>query len=217
MKRYINSIVEKYHRNRGLKLLRLSMYKKAFHHFEKALSLDDSMINYFYFSICLISMNKHRSAIKYLEKIFDAHKDDILISTTLAECYLVVRDWCKADDLLGFLTDTHKDNIFIRKLWTISHDVVLREKYAASKEYFYHASEYLDIKDYDSSYSKIKQAIDLDDSNSTYYFLAGLILIQGKKPKIEIEQYLERAVFLSPNNVSYKKKLHWLKTRYKVV
>ena len=211
-----NMFLEKYHQNRGIRLMRKSQYKNAFYHFEKALLLKDSTVNYFYYSVCLIALNKHKSAIGYLEKIFDKHNDMILVSTTLAECYLVVRDWCKADDFLGFLVNKHKDNVFINRLWDISQDPILREKYAASKECFYKAVEQLDAKEYDTSIEQIKCAIDLDEMNSAYYYLAAIILLQGKRPKSEVESYMEKAVLLAPYNEEYKKKLQYVKTRYKV-
>jgi len=204
--------LEKYHQNRGVRAMRRSRYRDACSHFEKALLLNDSAANYFYYSVCLIAMNKHKSAIGYLEKIFDKHNDVILVSSTLAECYLVVRDWCKADDFLGFLVNKYGDNVFIKRLWDISQDPILRERYAASKECFYKALERLDAKDYDTSFEQIKYAIDLDEMNSAYYFMAGVILFQGKKPKREVESYFEKAVILAPYNEQYKKKLHWVKT-----
>jgi len=213
---YWHIFLEKYHQKKGIRLLGRSRYKEAFQQFERALLLNDSTVNYFYYSVCLISMNRHRQAIGYLEKIFDKHDDMILISTTLAECYLVVRDWCKADDFLGFLVNKYSENVFIKRLWDISQDPILREKYASSKEYFYKAVEELEIKNYTAALEQIKQAIVIDELNSVYYFFAGIILLQAKSPKHEVEDYLEKALALSPYNEQYKKKLHWVKTRYKL-
>jgi len=211
---YVNVFLEKYHQRRGLRLIRRSQYKKAAYHFERALLLGDSVANFYYYSVSLISLNKHAQAISYLEKIVENHSDDILISTTLAECYLVVREWVKAEDFLSFLNDKFKDNIVVRRLFDISKDLILREKYATSKEYFFKAIELLDSKKIEEALTNAQSAIELDELNSSYYFLAGVILMQGKRAKAEVEGYLEKAVLLAPQNEGYKKQLRAVKTSY---
>jgi tetratricopeptide (TPR) repeat protein len=207
--------IEKYHQKRGLRYMRVSDHKKASHHFEKALLLNDSSTNYYNYSVVLISDNKHRQAISYLEQITEKHADDLLIAATLCECYLVAREWEKAEDYLSYLSNKFPESILIKKMYDISQDSILREKYATGKEYFYKSSDLLNTKDFDGAIDMIKNAIDLDELNSTYYYFASVILLMAKSPKEEVSSYLEKAVMLSPQNEQYKKVLRFVKTKYK--
>ncbi|MCL2063757.1 MAG: CDC27 family protein [Candidatus Cloacimonetes bacterium] len=230
-----NNFSLKYHQKKGMKYLSQGLYKKAILNFEKALLLDDSIENYFYFSVCLIALNRHIEAIGYLEKIIDLQADNILVSATLIECYLVVREWEKADRLVNYLKNNNNTNQYIKDLITLVDDPVLREKYATAKESFFKAIDFYDNKDFESAFQSIKLAIDLDEQNAAYYFFAGTILIHilkrnKKSPdssgmtftKDKLEQtrqemllLFEKSVLLAPQNEGYKKHLQYVKTRYK--
>lgn len=215
IKHYVDVFLEKYHTARGLRMLQRGNYYNAKLHFEKSLLIKDSSTNYFYYSIALISLYEHKKAITFLEKIIDSHTEDILIATTLAECYLVVREWDKAEELIAFLMAKFPDKQIVKKLYDINSDSVHREKYAESKEYFFKAMDLFNKKDSDAAFATIKNAIDLDDTNSSFHYMAGIIQLQGKKNKKEIEIHLEKAILLSPNNENYKKQLQFIKTKYK--
>ena len=209
----LDTYSEKYHQKKGIKFLSRAKYQKSLHHFEKALLINDSTVNNFYYSISLIALNRHSEAITFLEKIIDSHTNDILISSTLTECYLAVREWEKAEHLADYLLEKFKENTFIQKLHSITNDVVLREKYAAAKESFYKTIENMDNKDYEAAFLEINKAIEMDEENASYYFLAGTILMQANRKKEEYVLYYEKAVLLAPKNESYKKHLRYVKTR----
>jgi tetratricopeptide (TPR) repeat protein len=204
----------KYHLRRGLKMLQSSRYKQAAYHFEKAILLDGSIESFFYYAVTLVSLHKHKEAIAYLERILEKTDDNIMVSTMLADCYLVVREWEKAERLLSYLKGKYVNNIVIEQLYIISQDAVLREKYAEGKECFYMALDLLDKRDMERSFESIKKAIELDETNASYYFLAGVILMQDNQPKENVEAYLEQAVLLSPQNENFKRQLQFVKTRY---
>jgi tetratricopeptide (TPR) repeat protein len=204
----------KYHLRRGLRMLQGSKYKKAAYHFEKAILLLDSTESFFYYAVTLVSLHKHKEAIAYLERIVEKTDDNILVSTTLADCYLVVREWEKAEQLLRYLKGKYVNNIVIEQLYIISQDAILREKYAEGKECFYMALDLLDKRDMEQSFESIKRAIELDETNASYHFLAGVILMQDNQPKENLEAYFEQAVLLSPQNENFKRQLQYVKTRY---
>ena len=223
---FLNTLIVKYHQRRGLHFLNLSRYKKAILHFEKALLLNDSVENFFYFSICLIALNKHQEAISYLERIMDRQTEDILISSSLMECYLVVREWEKGERLANYLAEKFPTNTFVQKLKSIIIDPIKREKYATAKESFFTAVDFIEKKEYDAAFEAIKTAIDLDESNAAYYYLAGTILLKPHPRRMSGDAawkvafpvqdhlyYFEKAVLLAPQNESYKRHLQYLKTK----
>ena len=215
LKSVIDRIKEKFHLRRGLKYLHRSEYKKAQKHFESVLHINKSYLNYFYYSVVLIALNQHEQAISYLEKIINEHSEDILIAVTLAECYMVVREWAKAEDLLMFLNKTFPNNLTVKFLYETCKNPISREKYACGKEYFINAKIKTDSKEYDAALEEMNKAIELNEANASYYFYAGYIALQGKKRKEEVEAYFENAVFLAPQNEGFKKQLQYVKTCYK--
>ncbi len=215
IKEYFNTFWAKYHQLRGVKMLHRNQMSKAYKHLEKSLIYKDYTETYFYFAIALIGQEKHKSAIPYLQKILDKHPDERIALSSLAECYLVTRQWDKSEDILSYLKQKSPNNATIQKLYKICIDPVLREKYVQGKELFYSASDELDKKNYDIAYEKCLKAIELEDDNPAYYYLAGLILMSAKKPKAEIEPFCEKAVNLAPKNLAYKQQLQFLKTKYK--
>ena len=210
-----NILLAKYHKKRGLRFLTCSKFKTALHHFEKAFLLLEDSDSLFFFTICLISLNKHEKAISYLERIYEQSPENILVSATLTECYLTTREWDKAEKIINMLLLNHHQNQLFQKYHTIVEDPVLREKYAIGKEHFYRATDELEKKQFDNAIENVKKALEFDQNNASYCFTASLILEQGKKPKQEIVEYLEKAIFLAPLNETYKKKLHYIKTRYR--
>ena len=215
LKGIIDKFKERYHQRCGLKHLHRSDYKKALKHFESALAISKSYLNYFYYSVILIALDRHELAITYLEKIIHDHSEDILIAVTLAESYMVVREWAKAEDLLTFLNKKFPNNTTIKFLFETCKNPIGREKYACGKEYFIKAKNNTDIKNYDAALEDINKAIELNEANASFYFYAGYIALQGKKRKEEVEAYFENAVFLAPQNEGFKKQLQYVKTCYK--
>jgi len=211
----INTLREKYHQKSGLKCLAHSKFQQALQHFERALVYHASTENYYYYAIILISLHKHQEAIPFLEKILHNHEDSLLIVISLAECFLVTREWGKAEMFLEYYYAKNKENLLLKKMYLIAYDVSLREKYAESKEFYFLALEFLEKKDYLVALLNIEKALELDELNTTYLYLASVLMIKAKKPKEEIAPYLEKAVLFARENDKYKKQLHYLKTRYK--
>ena len=215
LKHYIDLFWSRFHFRRGLRLLGRSMFQKAASHFEKSMLLDGLTESFFYFAICMIALNRHNHAIKYLEDILEKHDDNMLAATTLAECYMVVREWDKAERILGVLQSKYTENLTIKYLYVTVSDPAERERYAQAKEYFFLAKEALEKKQYDTAIDNITKAIDRNDTNASYYFFASIVMLEAKRDKKEVEQYLEKAVYLRPNNESYKRQLRYVKMRYK--
>ena len=211
---YFDIFKGKYHKLRGIRFMSRARFKKALTHFERAILLHEDLDSMFYYSTCLISLNQHNKAISYLERVLEKSAENILVSTMLAECYLVDREWEKAEQFINTLQVNNEENQFVLKLQNIAQCPVLRENYATSKEYFFKSMDDLENTRYDSAFENIKKAIEFDDENSSHYFTAGLILFTAKKPKQEIENYLEKAISLSPQNENYKQQLHFIKTKY---
>jgi len=207
-------IIMRYHQRRGLKALHISNFPKATYHFEKALLRSTDHINYFYLAVALIGQHKHQRAVVFLEKIIDDHCEDILISSTLAECYLVLREWEKAERLLNFLYGKFPQNTTIKYLHLLVNDSILRDKYACGKELFFQSVESLERREITQAILHIEKAIELNETNSAYYFFAGYLLMQAKKERAEVEKYIEKAVQLAPHNESYKRHLRYVKTKY---
>jgi tetratricopeptide (TPR) repeat protein len=210
---YLDVFMERYHQRRGLSLLHKSRFKKAIYHFEKAILIRNSHVNFFYLSVSMIAINQHARAVKYLENIIDEHREDVLIATTLAECYLVLREWSKAEKLLDFLRTKFSENSTINFLSETVADPILREKYALGKEFFFRATELLEAKRYEESFQCMCEAIEQDSSNASYHFFTGCIALTARKEKCIVVMYLERAVNLAPHNENFKKQLQMVKRR----
>jgi len=210
----IDIIFERFHQRRGLKALHVSDFAKAIYHFEHALLRNTDHINYFYLAVSLIGQHKHERAVVLLEKIIDDHYEDILISSTLAECYLVLREWEKAEQLLDYLVGKFPQNTTVKYLHQLVSDPLLRDKYACGKELFFQSVASLERREIAQAIQHIEKAIELNESNSAYYFFAGYLLMQAKKEKAEVEKYIEKAVQLAPHNEVYKQHLRYVKTKY---
>jgi tetratricopeptide (TPR) repeat protein len=206
---------EKYHQRRGLRLLHKTAFEKAAYHLEKALVLNASTVNLFYFAVALVALNRHTEAVVYLEKVIDEHVDNLLISTTLVECYLVIREWEKAEKLVNYLHTKNPENSTVKFLYETTSDPIIRDKYACGKEQFFLAKDAMNKKDLKVAYEHISRAVELDEKNAAYLFYAAYILLMDRRPKIEVEQYLEKAVLYAPQNEGYKRQLQFVKTKYK--
>ena len=205
---------EIYHQKKGLKNINSGDYKKALHHFEKAILINSDHTNNFHYSICLIALNRFYDAIQILEKIDNELDDDIIIMTLLVDCYLTVRYWDKAIQVLNIL-EKKVDNPFFKKMYSLAHDEVKRENYALGKESFFSALDYAENNDFDSAFIQMRRAIALYEENPKYYYLLATFLEKGKKDKEGIEYYIEKAIKLAPDNETYKKYLQYIKTKYK--
>lgn len=212
---YIDMLKLIWYLKRGLILLKKGRVSAALNYFEKALILDNIAKNNFYYAMCLIATGKHEKAIPHLEKIVDELNDDNVVSCSLAECYMVTRYWDKAEDLLSYLVKVLPGSKIVNKLHDYCQDPVLREKYAQSREYYYISINALDSKNIDKALEYAFKSLELDEENSSCHYLVALVMINAKKPKKEIEPYLEKAVMLAPANEAFKKQLQYLKTRYK--
>jgi len=209
--RYITRIREYRYQKKGIKFLSLSKFEKALFCFEKAILLNNSVQNIFYYSISLIALNRHLEAVSYLEPLMNEYSVELLISTTLLDCYLVLKEYDKANCLLDNLIVNYSDNTLLQKFYTIIKDPVLREKYSLSKEFFYQSIKYEKEHNYEAGYTAIKTAIELDKNNATYHYTAGNLLLKAKKPKEDYVKYFEKAVILAPQNEMYKKQLRHIK------
>ena len=198
-----------------MKYLAATKTKKAMSHFEKALLINNSIENYYFYSISLIDTNKYVEAIGFLEKIVEKHDDIVLISTTLIDCYLYVKEWEKAERLVNILMDKFPNHHYVNKLYNITLDIVYREKYVTAKISYHNAVALIEKKEFKAAFTEISCAIEIDPTNATYHFVAGTILVSQKKKKEEIKKYFEKAVLLSPKNEYYKKNLMYIKTRYR--
>jgi len=212
---YISVFKQKYHERRGLRLLGSSDFTGSRAHFEKALLYSGNLNYYFHIAICYIGQHQIERAKECLEKIIDDHYDDLLICSTLAECYLVLRQWEQAERLLEYLHTKSPENETIKYLHAMVHDPIERDKYACSKDLFYRSVEAMQNKDIDAAIQYILQAIELTETNSAYYHFAGHLMMQARREKAEVERYLLKAVELSPRNEVYKRELHFVKTRYR--
>jgi tetratricopeptide (TPR) repeat protein len=212
---YINYFKEKYHQRRGIRLINYYNFLGALLQFEKAILINPSDVNFFYYAICLIALNNHEKAINYLEKIVKEQTDNLLINTTLCECYFVIRNWDKATEILIKLNEKASENTTIKHFSEIINDDVKRENYAKAKEFFYNAQQQFTKKNMEKAIQDIKLAIEFDPTNSSYHYFAGIILLKSNADKTEIEEYLEKAIMLSPKNENYKSQLNLVKTRYK--
>jgi len=211
----INIFLVKYHKKRGCRFLHNGQCTKAKYHFEKSLLYGEDFESRFFYALCLMSVNKHNEAIIHFEQVVGIAPDDFVTFISLIECYLVTQNWEKAIELVNNQIEQYKENLIVQKLYKIANDPILREEYVMSKVSYFQALEDFDNKKLTSAFENIVKAIELDKTNSVYYYTAAMILLKDKKPKEEIEFYLEKAVFLSQNKVQYKKQLHFIKTRYK--
>ncbi|MCK9329885.1 MAG: CDC27 family protein [Candidatus Cloacimonetes bacterium] len=215
IKEYYNTFWNKYHQIRGVKLLQRNLIKKARFHFEKALMHKESYESYYCIAICFMSHRNYKYAITYFEKVLEKLPEEKLTLLSLTECYLITREWEKAEDILNMLSQKITNNHTLNKFLSISNDPILREKYAESKEYYFNARDEYDNKNYDLAYENILKAIELNTDNASYHYFAGIILLTARKPKNQLEIYFENAVRLSPENITYKKQLQFIKTKYK--
>lgn len=210
---YINKFREKYNQQRGQRYLSRGIRDKAYKCFEKALLLNNDYVNQFNMALVLISMNKHNEAISLLEKVLEKYPDNELVLTTLAESYMILRNWDQAIERYMQLNDEHpKHSLYIRNL-NRAKDVVGREKYVRSRELFFKGMELLDEQKYDESLAMLNEALELDPDNAIINNTIGHIMLMAQKKNEEIIPYFEKAVLLSPQNENYKRNLAQIKSK----
>jgi tetratricopeptide (TPR) repeat protein len=200
------NIIEKYYLNRGLKYFKRAKYEKSEQCFKKALDSKHSDHSSYLLATSLIAQYKHPEAITYLEKI-EHREENLLITSTLIECSLVSRNWDKASEIISHIKDSYPNNTLILNFSEIANNNEKREAYALGKEYFFKANQFFDKQEFTEALSSIKKAIEIDEANSSYSYLAGIISVKAKNPKDETIRLFEKAVKLSPQNDNYKKAL----------
>jgi len=211
----INIFRYRYHERRGMRLLGRSDFRRSLSHFEKALLYSENQFYFFHISLCNIGLHQIERAVECLEKIIDDHYDNLLMCTTLADCYLMQRQWEQAERLLDYLHTKSPEIETIKYLHLLVNDPIERDKYACSKELFFHSLDAMESKDYEKAIEYILQAIELTDKNPAYYHFASCLMMQAHREKSEVEECLLKAIQLAPHNEDYKKGLHYVKTRYK--
>lgn len=215
LKEYINNFREKYYQNRGQRHLSRGNKDKAYQCFQKALLIDSNYINLYNMGLVLITMNQHKHALEYLEKVRKQFPENEVVLTTLAETYTLLRNWDEVISIYQGLKNEHPDFELYKKNLVRSKDPVAREKYARSRELFFKGMTEQENKQLNQAIDSLKEAIELDPENAMLYNTIGITMMMAGKSKAEITPYFEKAVQLSPKNEGYKHNLAKIKMQKK--
>ncbi len=199
---------------KGQKLLIKYEFEKAYHIFQKAILLNNSVENQFNLAVSLLSLSEYSKAEKYLKLIFDKYPENELNLLSLAECYIMQKKWKEAIEFYQIAVQLSPDKKSYHVYLKIAEDVVAREKYVKAKELFIEATVELKLKNDQKALNILLQANEYLPNDATILNnIATLYIILKEFPKAY--NYAMKAVKMKPNDQRFQKNLSIAKKRLK--
>ena len=197
---------------KGKKLLTKGKLEKAYHHFEKAVMLNNSTNNRFYLGLAMMSLTQFAEAKKLFTDIRKEDKENELNLLSLAECNMMLRKWKEAENNYRELRRIFPNNKAYEEYLERSQDIIYREKYVIARELFSKAERALFNKNKEEALKHLLEAEEYNP-NSTMILnnIASLYMLLKKYE--EAYPYIERAITISPNNQRYQKNYNAIKRK----
>ncbi len=215
MYKFIDNFKENYFYRRGLRFIQKAEYNKARYFFEKAFLLNpkDNEIT-FYLGLSLMLMFKYQEALNYFERIPPDYNNPLMLSS-MGFSTLMMRKWAEARDIFAKLVEINPKNKEYNKFYTLSMDVIKREKFVLMKEKMALADKLMKERKYQEAFDVLNDAKNLVPDDAEIYNYLGIISIELKKDPMKTFTFFEKAVLLDPKNRGYKENLFLAKKKLK--
>jgi tetratricopeptide (TPR) repeat protein len=211
---FVSSLLTKFRRKKAIKCFQNGELQKAIFYFEKLIFQEENNEDFYYLALAKMGLRDFACAANYLEKILEAYKYNELVLTAYYETQQMLRHWDVVQDIIHSLKSINPNSKKYELYETFVKDVVLREKKVTAKEKLYEAETYIEKKEFETAYKLLKEAENLDASNSNIIYNLGYVLLKLKRKKAEFYPYFERATILDPNNKKYQQNFENIKRTY---
>ena len=199
---------------KGQKFLTSGKIEKAHGIFQKVILLDNSTENLFNLALSLMSLARYSEAEGYLRKIEENFPDHELNTLTLAESLIMQKKWDEAIRFYEKASQINPRNEAYKKYVAISKDVVAREKYVKSKEFFQEAIEELRHKNDERALKILQKANEYFPGNPNILNNIGTLYLNLKN-YIKAYSYFVKAISFDPKNEKFQKNLLTAKRKIK--
>lgn len=199
---------------RGQKFLTSGKIEKAYGIFQKVILLDNSTENLFNLALSLMSLARYSEAESYLRKIEENFPDHEMNTLTLAESLIMQKKWDEAIKFYENASQINPRSEAYKKYVAISKDVVAREKYVKSKEFFQEAIEELRHKNDEKALKILQKANEYFPGNPNILNNIGTLYLNLKNYK-KAYSYFIKAISYDPKNEKFQKNLLTAKRKIK--
>ena len=200
---------------KGQQFLTSGKIEKAHEIFQKVVLIDNSTENLFNLALSLMALARYSKAEGYLRKIEENFPDHELNTLTLAESLIMQKKWDEAIKFYEKANQINPRSEAYKKYLAISKDVVAREKYVKSKEFFQEAIEKLGCKNDDEALKILQKANEYFPENPNILNNIGILYLNLKKYK-QAYSYFAKAISLDPKNNKFQKNLLTAKRKIKI-
>ncbi len=199
---------------KGQKFLTSGKIEKAHGIFQKVVLIDNSTENLFNLALSLMSLARYSEAEGYLRKIEENFPDHELNTLTLAESLIMQKKWDEAIKFYEKASQINPRSKAYKKYLTISKDVIAREKYVKSKEFFQEAIEELRHKNDEKALKILQKANEYFPGNPNILNDIGTLYLNLKNYK-KAYSYFIKAISYDPKNKKFQKNLLTAKRKIK--
>jgi len=195
-------------RKKGQMLLQRGKSEKAKKYFKKVLDFSNNPEDLFNYGITEMNLFNYEEAIDFFEKVREENKDYFLNNLALAESYLIMKNWEKAEEAFYELSQKYPDNPNLKNYLIIAGDVVKREKYVKVKRMMEEAVNCLKNKEYSHAIDYLKEAESTQPEIPYIKNSIGEIYMLQKDYALAFE-YFKKVIAMEPDNPKFQK--NWSK------
>ena len=126
---------------------------------------------------------------------------------------LMMRKWIEARDIFEKLVEINPRNKEYHKFYSLTQNVVEREKFVLMKEKMALADNLIKNKQVNEAFNTLIDAKNLIPNDAEIFNYLGIVSIELKKTPLEVYTFFEKAVLLDPKNRGYKENLYLAKKK----
>ena len=199
---------------KGQKFLTSGKIEKAHGIFQKVVFIDNSTENLFNLALSLMSLARYSEAEGYLRKIEENFPDHEMNTLSLAESLIMQKKWDEAIKFYKKASQINPRSKAYKKYVEISKDVIAREKYVKSKEFFQEAIEELRHKNDEKALKILQKANEYFPGNPNILNNIGTLYLNLKNYKKAYSHFV-KAISYDPKNEKFQKNLLTAKRKIK--
>ena len=189
-------------------LLQRGKSEKAKKYFKKILDFSDNPEDLFNYGLTEMNLFNYEEAIDFFERVRKESKDYFLNNLALAESYLIMKNWEKAEEAFYELSEKYPENPNLKNYLIIAGDVVKREKYVKVKKMMEKAVKCLKNKEYSHAIDYLKEAEITQPEIPYIKNSIGEIYMLQKDYALAFE-YFKKVIAMEPDNPKFQK--NWSK------
>jgi len=196
----------------GMRYLTHGKLEKALKNFQKLILLNSSEENLFNLGVTLMGLFRYEEAEIYLHKQYIKLPNHDINSLSLAECLLMQRKWDESKKIFREIADRNPEDM--KEYLEITEDVVLREKFVKSREYFAEAINLLKQKEDLKALELLLIAEAHNPTNANILNNIGSVYMLLKDYE-KAHNYFEKAVSFATDKEKFAKNLNLAKRKLK--